>query len=694
MTLPYPTVGQRIVFGFLLLTLLVVAVTAASLINANQARQQMDHLVTDANPVVARAGELVRSLYLMEARFRQYQSGESPAQLAELESDYDAAQQQVLDTLQALDNSLNRLDQSEAAARTDALAVSIEQLLADLERLRENHRETMRNRESVRELRAELVAIENDLVPVFDQMFIQVTDDYALSVLLEFYASLLSALNLVKDIDIVNDQERLGRLSESFDSWASNHNALFSLVAGIISQYPEFREYFAEVSALTEHILTLVRGPESQQLSAGISAQRGDTPLEELGLAGHRQILIAQDQTYQRRVVQLEADISDIISEVDSLNAFATGYSQTLNQAVNNSLRGLQVTAVGLSLAAVILAALLGLVLVRSIRRPLQRVMKSLQTMATGDLRQPFEHHSRDEMGALSRSAEALNTQLQSMIRSIISASDQLQQVADNGRRQATETRANAEEQRTQALSVATAMEEMTSTVEEVARFAEQALERVNDADSVSTATHEEMRRNREQATELNRQMAHAVEVVNQMDEEVQGISRTLAVIGEIAEQTNLLALNAAIEAARAGEGGRGFAVVADEVRTLAARTQASTGEIRAMTERLTNGSGQVVEVISASREQASETTQLADSAQAAMDQLRAHMAGIKDMSLQIATAAEEQRDTSSTISASVTAIADICEQTYSGAVQAEESAADQNTQAEQLKELVSRFRV
>jgi twitching motility protein PilJ len=97
------------------------------------------------------------------------------------------------------------------------------------------------------------------------------------------------------------------------------------------------------------------------------------------------------------------------------------------------------------------------------------------------------------------------------------------------------------------------------------------------------------------QATERGRVAVHATvqdmqgirSTVQRMSKQVKAlgdrsveITQIVSTIRDIANQTNLLALNAAIEAAGAGEAGARFAVVADQVRKLAESSTQATREI------------------------------------------------------------------------------------------------------------------
>lgn len=152
------------------------------------------------------------------------------------------------------------------------------------------------------------------------------------------------------------------------------------------------------------------------------------------------------------------------------------------------------------------------------------------------------------------------------------------------------------------------------------------------------------------QAEQLYATIKVASDGTKKLAEDSHNISGVLEVIRGIADQTNLLALNAAIEAARAGEQGRGFAVVADEVRTLAQKTQVSTNSIQTMIESLQTGVNKVVEQIDDGFEKVASTVEGSKATKLSLENILANIITVNNMSIQTATATEEQTAVSNDI--------------------------------------------
>jgi methyl-accepting chemotaxis protein len=142
------------------------------------------------------------------------------------------------------------------------------------------------------------------------------------------------------------------------------------------------------------------------------------------------------------------------------------------------------------------------------------------------------------------------------------------------------------------------------------------------------------------QVTAANDASADAVKEADtahvQMQELVasaQKIGDVVKLISDIASQTNLLALNATIEAARAGDAGRGFAVVASEVKSLASQTAAATEQI----------STNIAEMQAATAHSAT-----------AIDRISTVIQLVNQVSVVIAGAVEQQKNTTKEISINV----------------------------------------
>ncbi len=351
---------------------------------------------------------------------------------------------------------------------------------------------------------------------------------------------------------------------------------------------------------------------------------------------------------------------------------------------------------ISLAILAVVLGGSLLLInlLCSYLLRPLGVVSTGLQVIADGqgDLTRRIAVQSTDEVGGLAGHFNQFVASLHGLIGGVRQHAESVDAESQKVlQRSAAATRELGRLQQEITL-VATAVTEMSSATQEIARNAEQTAEAIRQSSDSTAQGLTLVQTSKESINSLAREVDDATRVIGELDHHSQAIAKVLESIQSIAEQTNLLALNAAIEAARAGEHGRGFAVVADEVRTLSQRTQASTREINETIGTLQQMTRQAVQRMDSSMAIAERSVADVERASSALEEIAQSAGVISEMSLQIATAAEEQTSVTEEITRNVITIKGLGDTLASGAEDSERQSRSLQHHAADLNRDVARF--
>lgn len=264
-------------------------------------------------------------------------------------------------------------------------------------------------------------------------------------------------------------------------------------------------------------------------------------------------------------------------------------------------------------------------------------------TSGGGDLTNKVVIKQQDEIGDLGtafnlfiESLRGLISDLRNDVLTLATSSTSLKESAKKGQDV-------ADQQNNASDMIVSAVHEMSMSTKELANIALKTADETKEAMVFSAEGVNKIGASVKQIEQLYITIENASTGTKKLSEDSHNISGVLDVIRGIAEQTNLLALNAAIEAARAGESGRGFAVVADEVRNLAQKTQESTDSIQSMIESLQSGVDNVVSHISDGFEKVTNTVDFSKETEASLEKILNSITTVNDMSIQTATATEEQ---------------------------------------------------
>ncbi|WP_027521883.1 methyl-accepting chemotaxis protein [Bradyrhizobium sp. Ec3.3] len=289
--------------------------------------------------------------------------------------------------------------------------------------------------------------------------------------------------------------------------------------------------------------------------------------------------------------------------------------------------------ALGIAALGLVLAAIVGYLIARSISRPILSITSAMRELADGrlDVAIPLGK-SNDEVGAMVKAVAVFRDNAVSFNRLQAEQLEAKAQSEEEKRRAFAALADNFEASiRDVVNTVSSAAVEMEQTARSMSDIVEQSRHQTRAVSSASALASENVQTVAAAAeelsssmTEISRRLALATEVVGraasdgrQSNARVQSLADAAQKIGDvvsfingIAGQTNLLALNATIEAARAGEAGRGFAVVASEVKALATQTAKATEEIGAQVTAVqgeTTGAVQGIQSICATIQQVDE---------------------------------------------------------------------------------------
>ena len=345
---------------------------------------------------------------------------------------------------------------------------------------------------------------------------------------------------------------------------------------------------------------------------------------------------------------------------------------------------------------------------VRLIMRTVNRTQKEVRCIADGDLTQPLQTHSQDELGDLARSVDEMRVKFREVVGHMKQTSESLQATSGNidelskrlsSSAATVEDRTNAMSRSTSEVnSQAQALAHEASSVSSAAVAAANSLEQMKDSvKEISGNCAREASMAKQTETTADGVLQGMV-ALDQATKEIGGI---LKMIDDIARKTRLLALNATIEAASAGEAGKGFAVVASEVKELAAQSADAASRIQeriAAVQAQASGSTEAVKEIHKVIEQFAEISMVIAASveeQSAMVQTIATSVGqVSRSSELLVNGVRQVADRSSKMQGSIEDVSSAASSTAQGAANSAQSAGGLTDIASELSRTISRFQV
>ncbi|YCO02782.1 methyl-accepting chemotaxis protein [Vibrio sp. VNB-15] len=658
------SVIKRMYAGFALIIVLFAVTIAIMMGGMNDIHGKFETVSKSSLPLVSLSNQTSVELLSADKSFKDFLTTENKQRMDEMRQEFAKSQQ----TFEAT------LNQLEVASQ---IYPSLAEPFSQLKELEQSYfteaKEAMDNYEAMFAAQEEVQKSSRRFQKLNTELSVGLKEYVADQSSISVKVMAKSYFIKLKDAEVITS-DALASTNPEFvtQAVAKNRKAVTHLnyaFRGLVTQLPELKKAF---------------GDSVDQFTRDVGMRGGV-------LDQHNNYLSARSALYN--------NIANLATKVDSSMSILEQFTTTATDKLNESLTDAGdiysagvAKAIVIAVIVVLFATAIGYHIAQSVREPLTRILKVLESLTEGDMTQRIDNRYNNEFSRVSGHINTLADSLHNILVKLNDASDNLASTASTNEQTSSQAQSKLNAQREQTATVATAMTEMSHSVQEVAQSAQGSLEMVQRVETASDQGRNVMNSNISTINQLETRLNESVSAVSELQKMSGQIGSILDVIRNIAEQTNLLALNAAIEAARAGEQGRGFAVVADEVRVLASKTTQSTTEIEAMISNLQSSSQSANQVIQSCMSDMEMSVEQASKANSSMEEIQALIIEISQMSTHISQAAAEQSETSADIARNIEDINSIADESYHAMSSIAQTSESLTQLAHQQNELVHRF--
>lgn len=508
-----------------------------------------------------------------------------------------------------------------------------------------------------------MMSLQNNLIEIQSRSFMPASE-VILNADRDLYQAKLAQLNILSGQSNAADEEEINRQEN---------------IQQVAARYAEYREYLKEFPEISGDPAVFNQAYQEWVASSDALVQAYDNGLS-LNLLKQ-----TEDQEF--------AELRDILDK--SGEAVISGFEVIEKQLAADIRTKMTITFIAVAIVLII-AMIFSYLIPKKLTNDINYLVKRINEIASGDgdLTARIDVSSKDEFGNLAQAFNVFVSNLQDLIKNILSQVANLGNLTASLSDASVHTKDINDKLNLSTESIVSAVHEMTLANKEMAQVATNSASEADQTAGLADRGMAVVRTSNEKIAALIRNMDLVLNSSQELETNSNNIVTVLEVIRGVAEQTNLLALNAAIEAARAGEHGRGFAVVADEVRTLATRTQQSTNDIDEIIQKLQLSVGASSKAISEGKVNADETANTFVEADKVFHEIQQSSNRVNDMATQTAQATEEQTCVAEEISKNLHGLNQQTEAASEVAETGEELSQEIRRFSESMKQMMSRFKV